>query len=64
MRALQLTAQTTTLAHLISYVEAQFTISCARSMPHSFARKAWSAARRGLCTRYDVIHGGKKIFFE
>jgi len=46
-----ITAQTTTLAHLIGNGEAQFKISCARSMPHSFDRKAWSAARRGLCRR-------------
>jgi hypothetical protein len=58
----RLTAQTTTLAQLIGYVEAQKNISpdfvginCARFMPHSFDRRAWSAARRGLCTRYAQV---------
>jgi len=51
----RLTAQTTTLAHLIYDEHAQFKISCARSMPHSFDRKVWNAARRGLCRRYAQL---------
>lgn len=33
----------------------RFTGYCARSMPHSFERKEWSAARRALCTRFIAL---------
>lgn len=50
-KRLHITAQTTTLAQLIGNVEAQFKISCARSMP-PYSASLHAAARRGLCTRW------------